>query len=252
MATMEIVESDAFSFLSGLDADSVAVVVTSPPYNLGSNVSKGGQDPGRKGRWADAYPGYMDMVSPEDYVHYHRTVLGEIMRVLQPDGIAWYVHCRRSDGLAAQVVRDFPVRHEIIWKKVGSGVFNLPTGGKARVPVLYPARRYETVFMLAKGKLARMDREIAKLGDVWDFVPDRVPGCPAPFPLELVRRCIAATEATGRVVDPFVGSGTTALVAREIGRDFAGCDISSAALTIARRRLTSCRQYLLKEQQHAQ
>ncbi|WP_410675331.1 DNA-methyltransferase [Amycolatopsis sp. cmx-4-68] len=76
-------------------------------------------------------------------------------------------------------------------------------------------------------------------GDVWTIRPDRSSaGHPAPSPLEIPRRCIAAgSPSAGHVLDPFSGSGTTGVAARELGRRFTGIDTNAEYHEIARRRL---------------
>jgi site-specific DNA-methyltransferase (adenine-specific) len=74
----------------------------------------------------------------------------------------------------------------------------------------------------------------------WAFAgehPDRV-GYPAAFPEELARRLVKLLSFPGDLVlDPFVGSGTTALVACRLGRRFVGCDRNPRAVALARRRV---------------
>ncbi|WP_409463274.1 DNA-methyltransferase [Amycolatopsis sp. GA6-003] len=76
-------------------------------------------------------------------------------------------------------------------------------------------------------------------GNVWTIPPDRTRGGhPAPSPVEIPRRCIAAgCPPGGHVLDPFSGSGTTGIAARELGRRFTGIDTNPAYHDLARRRL---------------
>ena len=80
----------------------------------------------------------------------------------------------------------------------------------------------------------------AKPGDVWDILPEDTQGRDAhfaPFPADLCRVPILATCPPGGVVlDPFCGTGTALLVARELGRRAIGIDISEEYLALARRR----------------
>ena len=75
---------------------------------------------------------------------------------------------------------------------------------------------------------------------IWDILPEsaRRVGHPAPFPVELPRRLIELyTFAGDLVLDPFMGSGTTAVAAVESGRHFVGFDLSAEYLEIAERRI---------------
>jgi DNA modification methylase len=81
----------------------------------------------------------------------------------------------------------------------------------------------------------------AKLGDVWDILPEDSQGRGthfAPFPADLCRTPIAATCPPGGVVlDPFCGTGTTMLVASELGHRSIGIDLAEDYLAIARERV---------------
>ena len=81
----------------------------------------------------------------------------------------------------------------------------------------------------------------AKPGDVWDIMPEDTQGREAhfaAFPADLCRIPILATCPPGGVVlDPFCGTGTAMLVARELGRRSVGIDIAGEYLTLARERL---------------
>ena len=105
--------------------------------------------------------------------------------------------------------------------------------------MLPSSQRYETVILIGKSRCASIDRGIAKLGDVWSIPRERVKEHPAAFPVALAHRCIAATSAQGPVLDPFIGTGSTALAALEQGRDCTGIELASETLDIARRRLVT-------------
>ena len=73
---------------------------------------------------------------------------------------------------------------------------------------------------------------------VWQVTPARREGHPAPFPIELARRCIRLSTWPGEVIfDPFAGSGTTLLAARQLGRRAIGIEASAAYCELAARRL---------------
>ncbi|MER7877752.1 DNA methyltransferase [Streptomyces solisilvae] len=81
-------------------------------------------------------------------------------------------------------------------------------------------------------------------GDVWTIpvTPRRQAEHPAAFPLELPLRCIAAgCRPHGVVLDPFSGTGTTGLAARQLGRSYLGIDLNPAFLTLAELRLSQVR-----------
>ena len=74
--------------------------------------------------------------------------------------------------------------------------------------------------------------------EIWVIPPERQGKHPAPFPPQLVRNCIQlATEKGDTVLDPFMGSGTTALVATELEREWIGFDIDEKYVRITNERL---------------
>ena len=76
---------------------------------------------------------------------------------------------------------------------------------------------------------------------VWEFAPQsaRLAGHPAPFPLELPRRAIELyTFSSEIVLDPFIGTGSTAIAAKNANRHYVGYEVSSEYVELARQRLT--------------
>lgn len=123
------------------------------------------------------------------------------------------------------------IRNRIIWAKPPS-----PAGRISNRCV----SAHEYVLLATKKRRGyHVDARIATYGDVWSFTPSRgVNGHPAVMPLDLARRCVELGSRRGDLVlDPFVGSGTTALAARELGRHYIGYDINPAYVSIARDRL---------------
>jgi modification methylase len=224
---------DAVKLMKKLPADSIGVVVTSPPYNLKNSTGNGMKD-GRGGKWANAalingYEDHGDNMPHDEYATWQRECLTEMMRVLRPDGAIFYNHkWRVQDGLLQDrhdIVAGFPVRQIIIWKRKGGINFNagyfLPT--------------YEVIYLIAKPDF-RLTAKANAQGDVWDIPQVRDNEHPAPFPVELVQRCIAATQG-GVVLDPFMGSGSTALAAEILGREWIGAEISQKYCDMTRKRL---------------
>ena len=241
----QIIQGDALETLRDLPDGSFAAVVTSPPYNGGitNPAGKAGQGDGRKRRWKGEYEGFNDAMALVEYVQYHEDILKALLRVLRPDGLLWYVHRRRPratpDGLGRLLddVLDPFLRYrrsEIIWDKgsPGAGFCHDGKGG-----AYYPTPAYETIFLLAKGKGAKLVGAEAAAGDIWR-IPREKNEHPASFPVELAARCLRSTLAQGPVLDPFMGSGTTALAAQMTGRDWLGIELSLKYIRQAQARLS--------------
>lgn len=228
-----IQQMDSIKFMQQLPKESIGVCVTSPPYNL-KNSTGNGMKNSSNGNWKnaallDGYATYEDNMPYADYVKWQRSCLGAMMRVLRPDGAIFYNHkWRVQAGLLqdrSEIVSGFPVRQIIIWRRKGG--FNFNPG--------YFVPTYEVIYLIAKPDF-KLASGANSHGDVWDIGQERNNIHPAPFPLELARRCIQASPE-GVVLDPFMGSGTTAVAASESGRQWLGCEIAQHYIDMANQRL---------------
>ena len=127
-------------------------------------------------------------------------------------GVPWLVaHALQADG--------WTVRQEVIWCR--KTAFPEPSV-KDR-----PHRQHETVFLLSKSRWYYFNREALPEESVWHIAHQRgMKGHSAAYPVELAERCIAAGSKPGDVIlDPFLGSGTTAVAARRLSRACIGIDL---------------------------
>jgi len=234
---------DCIELMNQMPSESVGMIVTSPPYNLRNSTGNGMKN-GSGGKWENAqlingYDTHNDAMPHEEYVEWQRGCLISMMRVLRRDGVIFYNHkWRVQDGLwqdRADIVREFPVRQIIIWKRSGGINFNpgyfLPT--------------YEVIYMICKPDFKLAPKANA-VGDVWTIPQADNNPHPAPFPVELAQRCIQSTTAQ-IVLDPFMGSGTTAIAAELSGRRWIGLEISKAYCDLATSRIET-QQRLLRKQ----
>lgn len=228
-----LVLGDAVSCMRTMLAGSIKAIVTSPPYNI-KNSSGNGLKNGRGGKWENAalqtgYDGYDDCMPHEDYVAWQRACLSEMMRVLRDDGAIFYNHkWRVQNGLLQdrqEIVDGFPVRQIIIWHRAGGINFNPG----------YFLPNYEVIYLIAKSRF-RLAPKANAMGCIWRINQEHDNPHPAPFPVELARRCIEAVGA-GPILDPFIGSGTTAIAADALGFDWVGIDRSADYIAMAKDRI---------------
>jgi len=223
----------AVDVMKQIPDNSVHLVITSPPYNLKNSTGNGMKD-GRGGKWANAalqngYSHHNDCMPHDEYVKWQRDCLVEMMRIIPEEGAIFYNHKWRVQGGLLQdrqdIVAGFPVRQIIIWKRKGGLNFNagyfLPT--------------YEVIYLIAKPKFKLATKANAH-GDVWDFTQEMNNEHPAAFPVDLIDRIVSATESK-IILDPFMGSGTTAISAINFKRDYIGIDISPEYCEMARKRI---------------
>jgi site-specific DNA-methyltransferase (adenine-specific) len=235
---------------------SVALVVTSPPYFAGKEYEEAlGQ-----GVVPATYAEYLELLSD---------VFAECLRVLEPGGrmAVNVANLGRKPyrSLSADVVRILDddlgmlLRGEIIWKKA-DGASGSCAWGSYRSPTNPVLRDIsERVIVASKGRFGRAvdieerrvrgrpylpsisaDEFLDATLDVWDIRPEsaRRVGHPAPFPVELPQRLIELyTFRDDLVLDPFLGSGTTAVAAIRTGRRYVGYDTDPSYIEIAEQRV---------------
>jgi DNA modification methylase len=224
--------------MAELPENSIHLMVTSPPYNVGKE--------------------YDEDLTLEEYLRFLKVVWKEVQRVLVPGGRACInvANLGRKPyiPLHAFIVRDllelgFLMRGEIIWDKAASASTAWGSWLSAANPTLRDVHEYILVF--SKGAFRRQSPiqrpstitrgeflEYSK--SVWHFPAKSAKkiGHPAPFPIELPRRLIQLYTYAGEIVlDPFIGSGQTALAALQTGRHYAGYEIDPAYVELAEGRL---------------
>ena len=224
-----IICGDCLDALPTLPAESVDLIITSPPYNLDAAKTGYGRRQYHNHKTAQ-YDMHDDAMRHADYVAWQRRCLDAMMRVLAPDGaiflnLKWKIQNQLLVD-SHDIVSGFPVRQIIIWHRSGGVNFD----DRWFIP------NYEILYMIAKPGF-RLRRKANKTGCVWRIHQDtaKIPH-PAPFPIELPTRIIRATDARV-VLDPFCGSGTACRAARALGRQYIGIDISRQYCELARRRV---------------
>ncbi|MDI3505791.1 MAG: hypothetical protein PWQ81_1013 [Bacteroidota bacterium] len=229
----KIILGDCLEVMRGLPSESIDLIVTSPPYNLKNSTGNGMKD-SRGGKWKNAelvngYTHHNDCMPHEEYVKWQRECLKEMFRLIPDDGAIFYNHkWRVQDGLLQDrqdIVSGFPVRQIIIWKRKGGINFNagyfLPT--------------YEVIYLIAKPNFRLVPKANA-YGDVWEFKQETNNPHPAPFPVALIDRIISSTFAN-IILDPFMGSGTTAIAALMNDRNYLGIELSPEYVQMAEKRI---------------
>ncbi len=225
--------------------NTVHLMVTSPPYNAAKE--------------------YDDDLTLQEYLGLLREVFQECYRVLVPGGRAVvnvanlgrkpYIPLSSHINLIMQEI-GFLMRGEIIWDKAASAGSSCAWGSfkSASNPCLRDIHEYILVYSKGEYKLPRSNQEkeagredtiakrdfIEQTKSIWSFSTESAKRVnhPAPFPVELPRRCIEMYSFAGDVVlDPFLGSGSTAIAAIRTGRRYVGVDISREYCEISQSRI---------------
>lgn len=225
--------------MNELPDNSVHLMITSPPYNVSKD--------------------YDENLSLNEYLGLLERVLKETKRVLVDGGrvcinianigrkpyipLTMYVN---------QIMLNlgFLMRGEIIWDKSASSGVSMAWGSykSASNPVLRDTHEYILVFSKGdfkrekKGKIDSISKEnfIQWSKSIWHFnaVSAKKIGHPAPFPVELPRRLIEFYSFENDIIlDPFMGSGTSALAALELKRNFVGYETKKEYINLANKRI---------------
>ncbi len=229
-----------------LPDNSVHLMITSPPYNVTKD--------------------YDDDLTLKEYLILLKEVFEETWRVLVLGGRAAInianVGRKPYIPLHAYIIDimhkiGFHMRGEIIWNKSASAGVSTAWGSFASAsnPCLRDVHEYILIFSKITNKLEKCEKmntieksdfvEWSK--SIWTFpaVSAKKIGHPAPFPIELPRRLIEFYTYKGDIIlDPFMGSGTTALAAIELNRHYVGYEISQEFVNLAKMRIKEIKNQL--------
>jgi len=245
-----IFSGDTRDLLSQLPDESVDLVVSSPPYNLGKE--------------------YESRVALDKYVETQAEILSECARVLKPTGsIFWQVGAYSEKGTLIPLdIKFFPIleglglqpRNRIIWvRQHGLHARNKFSARHETVlwftktddykftldPVRVPQKYQGKTFHKGdkKGELS-CNPDGKNPGDIWAFRNvkhnhEEQTIHPCQFPEDMIARIVLATTVEGdTVLDPYMGTGTAAVVARDFGRRFVGAESDPSYCEVAGRRLS--------------
>jgi site-specific DNA-methyltransferase (adenine-specific) len=220
---------DVMEQLKLIPDNSVDLIVTSPPYNVGIK-----------------YDNYDDARTWDNYYCWCGAWLGQLLRVMKPDGrccINMYLSLGTSKFRTAPlmtinqwaVAQGFKHHSMALWYDVT--LTKLTAWGSwlsASAP--YVSAPFEGILILYKDQWKKQNKGVSTTTKeefrefacgVWKFAPNRRSDHPAPFPEKLAARCINGLSYVGdTVLDPFLGTGTTAIAAKKASRGYIGIDIS--------------------------
>ena len=232
--------------------NSLHLMITSPPYNVSKE--------------------YDDDLSLREYLDLLKNVFSETYRVLVNGGRACInvanlgrkPYIPLSDFISKMMIEiGFNMRGEIIWNKSASASPSTAWGSwqSAANPTLRDIHEYILVFSKGSYKRERTkeDLEIKKntitkeqfmewTKSIWTMNAEsaRRIGHPAPFPIELPFRLIQLYSfETDIILDPFMGSGTTAIAAVKSNRNYIGYDNEQEYILLAEKRIMSVKQQLV-------
>jgi len=237
-----IIHNSSSENMSEVDDNSVHLVVTSPPYNVGKEYDKD--------------------LTLDEYLSFLNTVWKECYRVLVPGGRICVnlassgkkPYVQKTHFVSIEMTKiGFYMRGEIIWNKGVSGSGSSSTAWGSWMSPSCPHIRdiHEDILIFSKGygKLESINKEkditreefMEYTKSIWNMRTENKHSNPhpAPFPEELPRRLIKLYTYIGdTVLDPFMGSGTSAITAMKLGRQYVGYETESRYVDMIKERMT--------------
>ena len=228
----------------------VDCIITSPPYNMNLRVHSGRYMSrwgwkGNVGHFSHKYENYKDDLMPEDYFNFQDEFINKALQI--SDLMFYNIQMITGNKLAlCQLLGKYAekIKEIIIWNK-GYGQPAMQTG------VLNSQYEFIIVFQNSKPYNRSFDYSGFARGtetNVWDIKRERNKNIKAGFPTELVRRILKDFVPVGStILDPYMGSGTTGIVCKEMGYNFIGVELDNNMFDIAKERIEDC----LKQKEEA-
>jgi site-specific DNA-methyltransferase (adenine-specific) len=239
----KVIEGDAIEVMREIPDNSVDMTFADPPFNLGKR-----------------YNNYHDKKRIDEYLEWCRLWLKEMVRITKPTGSIFVHHIPKWLTYFAGFLNEIAYfRHWIVWDAMSSPL------GKTLLPSHYGilwytkekrgfkfydirsahprCRNCGIVLQDYGGKKNKMHPYGPLISDVWKDIhrikhKNRRDEHPCQLPIPLLERLILMTTDEGDIVlDPFVGTGTTAIAAKRLGRKYIAIDIDSKYVKIAREKL---------------
>ena len=233
MVRATLKNGDCIKILKKLESNSIDLIFADPPYNLSGKkhltVKNGKPVQGYKGEW--------DIV--EDYEQFAIDWITECIRVLKDDGTIWIsgtLHNHPLIGVALKKLGMWII-NDIVWFKPNA------------TPLLQTTRlapSIELIWLAAKSKKYYFDYDLAKqinggkqMRNMWQMTAKRhKTEHPTEKPEHLLERIISiGSKKDALVLDPFMGSGTTGVVAKKLGRNFIGIELDKTYFEEAKLRI---------------
>lgn len=235
---------DCLKVLPTLKDNSAMIAITSPPYNLGSQIDEKQTNKNVKQRF-DKW--YEDNLNKELYQTQQREILTQLTRIcsssifynhrIQYQWGSRFKNIRNQNMISHPYdwIQDFKIWSIIIWDRLGTG---MPVSNRFH-------SQYEHIYQINKPNF--FDNTTLKLTNIWKIPPPKNNQHPCSFPPKLVNNCIIPTTKKDEIViDPYMGSGTTAIQAIKTSRKFIGIERDQNFFELCCDRISDEeRQYLL-------
>ena len=247
----QILIGDCVEIMRGIPTGSVDAVFADPPYNLqlGQKTLYRPEDQTAARAVRDNWDAFE---SPAEYNKFSHAWLAECKRILRPTGAMWTIGSYHNIFQVGAIMQElgFWILNDVVWVKTNPMPnFRGTRFTNAHETLIWatPTKtgkytfNYETMKKLNGGKQMRSDWEMnICLGEERLKDENGKSLHNTQKPIDLLRRVIlASTKPNDIILDPFVGSGTTAAAAKELGRRFIGIDREQSYVLAARERVAN-------------
>jgi len=241
----KVIQGDAIEVMRQIPDNSVDMTFADPPFNLGKK-----------------YNSYYDKKDIDEYIEWCKLWLKEMVRITKPTGSIFVHNIPRWLTYFASYLNEIAhFRHWIAWNAMGAPL------GKTLLPNHYGilwytkqpkgfkfydirgmhlrCRKCEIILQDYGGKKNQMHPYGPLISDVWTDIhrirhKKRRDEHPCQLPIPLLERLILMTTDEGDIVlDPFVGTGTTAIAAKRLGRKYIAIDIDPKYVEMTKKKLES-------------
>lgn len=233
MVKIELIFGDSIELMRNIESNSINLIFADPPYNLSGDKYL----TTKNGKVAKLHKGEWDVI---DNIHtFNESWIKECIRLLSDNGTLWItgtLHNHPSVG--------------VILKKLGMWIINDVIWFKRNATPLLSNNRFapstELIWVASKTKKYFFNYNIAKnlnggkqMKNLWEINAERHKTIhPTEKPEKLLERIILIGSKEGdKVLDPFMGSGTTGVVAKRLKRNFIGYEINQEYFNIAKKRI---------------
>tara|TARA_B100002051_G_C16740963_1_gene644280 strand:- start:396 stop:1142 length:747 start_codon:yes stop_codon:yes gene_type:complete len=229
----KVINGDCIKELQKLKESSIDLIFADPPYNLSNKkfqtVKSGKYEECNKGEWDEI----------NDPYNFNKAWIKECIRVLKDDGTLWISGTLHNHPLVGVILKelDLWIINDVIWFK-------------RNAPPLLSSNRLapatELIWVASKSKKYFFNYKLAKelnggkqMRNLWDLTAARhITKHPTEKPEKLLDRIIQIASNEGDIVlDPFLGSGTTAVVADRLNRKYIGVELDKDYYKIAKQRI---------------
>lgn len=223
---MKLINNDCLDYMKTMEDDSVDLTFTSPPYNMNLNFLNGKyvQRNDKKHKFRNKYNNDMDNMTMEEYYNFSINIIDQLLRV---SNIVFYN------------IQPLSGNRQALWQLFGHYAKNIKElfiwdKGHA-IPVINKGvvnSQYELLIIFDKNNpqkrtFDKYNFERGELNNLWQIKKERskLKGHGATFPTELCKKILENfTNENDIVFDPFMGSGTLGVVAKQTNRDFIGIE----------------------------